>query len=149
MARALRETLAHTDDQTEIWYVAAPTPERTLLIEQGRVAITMYDTEGVAGTSRTYGALTVGGIVRPGTSLRNVTAGQAGEYAVGVATDGTWTFDTITGATLATRQGTPVYVIVATGVLTLTAGSNVRVGTVNYTANFAKVAGTLPIKIGA
>lgn len=153
MAVAIREVFAHTDEKAETWYFDNPTPALTLVVDQGRVAVTLTNTEGVAGTSKTFGPLTVSGIVRPGASNRKATAGGANKKAAGVALDGTWAFasivSTIAGGAAVpttTAQSTPVYVT-AGGALTLESSGNTKVGTVNYVANHAKVAGTLPIKL--
>lgn len=151
MAKALRETFAYTDELTEVWTLDAPTPQYTLVVQNGVAAVTLADTEGVAGKSKVYGALTVSGIVRPGVSNRDVTSGGAGKYGVGVALDGTWTFDQVvssgsTPAPTTTTQGTKVYVTSA-GALTLDSSGNTLVGRVNYIANPTKVAGTLPVKL--
>jgi hypothetical protein len=151
MAKATIEVFAHSDEATEIWYFDAPTPQYTLAVQNGVAAIVLTDTEGVAGTSIVYGPHTVSGIVRPGVSNRDATAGGAGKYAAGVTLDGTWGFEDVvsTGTTPApttTTQGTKVYVT-AGGALTLEASSNTLVGRVNYTADYTKAAGRLPVKL--
>lgn len=153
MAVAIREVFAHTDEKTEVWYFDNATEALTLVVQQGRVAVTLTDTEGVAGVSRVYGPLTVSGIVRPGVSNRDATAGGSGKKGAGVALDGTWTFEdivvTIAGGVAVpttTAQGTAVYVT-SGGALTLESSGNTKIGTVNYVADHAKVAGTLPIKL--
>jgi len=151
MAKALQEVFAHSDAATEVWYLDAPTPAQTLVVQNGVAAITLTDTEGVAGTSIVYGALTVSGIVRPGVSNRDATAGGANKFGVGVTLDGTWLFDGVvssgsTPAPTTTPQGTKVYATGA-GALTLDATSNTLIGRVNYTASFTKAAGLLPVKL--
>lgn len=151
MAKATIEVFAHSDEATEVWYFDAPTPQYTLAIQNGVAAIVLTDTEGVAGTSIVYGAHTVSGIVRPGVSNRKATAGGTGKYAAGVTLDGTWEFEGVvsSGSTLApttTGQSTKVYVT-AGGALTLEASSNTLVGRVNYTADYTKAAGRLPVKL--
>ncbi|KZE41349.1 hypothetical protein [Microbacterium sp. T32] len=151
MAKATIEVFAHSDEATEVWYFDTPTPALTLAVQAGVAAIVLTDTEGVPGTSVTYGPHTVSGIVRPGVSNRDATAGGAGKYAAGVTLNGTWEFDGVvssgtTPTPTTTAQGTKVYVTPG-GALTLDSTSNTLVGRVNYTATYAKAAGRLPVKL--
>lgn len=149
MAVSTGEVFAHTPKLVKIWDFAAATPKGTLAVQSGIVGVTLTDTEGVAKPDETiYGNVKVTGITQPGASNYKATA--VGDFATGVAIDGTWEFEGITGATTATTQNTPVFMDPTTGALTLTSdgADDVRVGVVNYPGTYAKVAGKLPIAIG-
>lgn len=147
MAVATQEVFQRTDALVETWDLGAATPARTLVTKGGRYGVSLTDTVGVAKPDQTlYGNVKLTGITRPGFSNDKATA--IGTYAAGVATDGTWEFEGVTGATASTEQGTPVFATSA-GALTMTASGNTRVGVVNYPATYEKAAGVLPIKIGA
>ncbi|MFT4260348.1 hypothetical protein [Microbacterium sp.] len=147
MAVATQEVFAHTDALVEIWDAGAATPANTLLVKGGRAGVTLTNTAGIA-TKRTkaVGPYDLSAPAFPG--VGNDLATAVGTRATGVAVDGTWEFEGVAGATLATAQTADVYVTGA-GALTLTAGTNTKVGVVNYPATYVKVAGTLPVKIGA
>ncbi len=150
MAVATQEVFAHTDALCEVWKLAAATPARTLVVQGGRVGITLTDTKGVVKASQSLypGGPTVSGVTQPGVGNEDVTWAQgAGDYAVGVATDGTWEFEGVGAAD--TAQGVPVYVTGA-GAVTLTEGSNTKIGVVNYPASYnrGQTPKALPVKIG-
>lgn len=68
-----------------------------------------------------------------------------------IAFDGTYEF-AVTGGLVTTPNETAVYAVVSDGVvtsLTLTAGSNVLFGHVDYPNDYYKRAGILPVRIGA
>ena len=70
------------------------------------------------------------------------------------AFDGTYEFSGVvssgtTPAPTTTAQGVQVYIIPATGALTLASSGNVAYGKVDYPPDYHKVAGTLPVQIGA
>lgn len=153
---ATQEVFAHTDAKVEIWGLVDAHAERSLVKQAGseRYGVTLTDTVGVVKPAKTiYGNVQVTGITQPGVGNEDVTS--MGTHAVGVALDGTWEFEGIvsTGTTPApttTPQGTVVYAE-PDGDLTLEdgGGANFRIGPVNYPGTYAKVAGTLPIQIGA
>lgn len=153
MAKALAQVFSHTDALVQTWGFAAATPARTLAVKSGVVGVTLTDTTGVARPDldiTLYGDVKISGIRQAG--VGNDKASAIGQYAAGVAIDGTWEFDSIvsTGTTPVptnTAQSTPVFVT-AGGALTLESASNTRVGIVNYSASYVKVAGKLPIAIG-
>lgn len=147
MAVATQEVFAHTDAQAEVWDAGQATPAFTLLVKGGRPGITLTDTVGVAKPDQTlYGDVKITGLKRAGYS--NHAADAVGDYATGVATDGTWEFAGVTGADDSTAQGTPVY-LTGAGALTLTEGGNTRVGAVNFTASYDRKTTHTPVKIGA
>lgn len=86
--------------------------------------------------------------------LTSVTYGNGGvgnsasPASASFAFDGSWDL-AVTGATTSTASGVKVYMIPATGVLTLTAGTNIPFGFTDYPEGFAKVAGRAVVKIGA
>ena len=86
--------------------------------------------------------------------LTSVTYGNGGvgnsasPASASFAFDGSWDL-AVTGATTSTASGVRVYMIPATGVLTLTAGTNIPFGFTDYPEGFAKVAGRAVVKIGA
>lgn len=86
--------------------------------------------------------------------LTSVTYGNGGvgnsasPASASFAFDGSWDL-AVTGATTSTASGVRVYMIPATGVLTLTEGTNIKFGFTDYPEGFAKVAGRAVVKIGA
>lgn len=151
MATAIRQTFAHTDALVKTWKLAAATPKYTIVVQDGVVGITLTDTAGLSGTRDIeVGPYTVSAPKFAG--VGNDAADAIGEFAAGVAFDGTFTFEDVvsTGTTpvpTTTDQATPVY-MTAGGDLTLVESGNTRIGIVNYPATYNKVAGTLPIAIG-
>lgn len=146
MVTATQEVFAHTDAQVEIWDLGAATPALTLVSKNGRYGVSLTNTADIA-TKRTkaigpyeFSAPTFAGV-------GNEDATAIGDHATGVATDGTWEFEGITGVTASTAQSTPVYATGA-GALTTTAGSNTKVGEVNFPATYTKATGVAPVKIG-
>jgi hypothetical protein len=127
----------------ELWTLPAT-------VDSGVPVISISNQPGVTETptgdftkSQVVGPYTVSGI--PGGGV-----GYQGKEA-GVYVDGTFVLP-VTGALTTTPQNTSVYAVVAGGVvtsLTLTAGSNVLFGKVNYPKDYVKVAGKLPVQIGA
>lgn len=156
MAVATQEVSAHTDAKAEVWDVTAATPHYSLVKQatSARYGVTLTDTVGVARPDldiTLYGGVKVTGRTQPG--VGNEEADAVGEFATGVAVDGTWEFAGVvsTGSTptpTTTAQGTPVFATSA-GALTLASSGNDRVGAVNYPGTYHKVAGKLPIQIGA
>lgn len=149
MAVATQEVFAHTDAQAEVWDAGVATPARTLLVNSDRIGITLTDTVGVAKPDETlYGGVKITGLTRAGYS--NDEADAVGEFATSVATDGTWEFAGVAGATAATIQGAPVYLDPTAGTLSVTDDGvdDIRVGVVNFTASYDRKATHTPIKIG-
>ncbi|MDF2506238.1 MAG: hypothetical protein K0Q52_97 [Microbacterium sp.] len=148
-ARATQAVFSHThlDGESTIWDVPAGTESRTLVRDGDTFAVTL--TRAPGGTGRDELAIGPFKVSREQlVGVSNEEAVAVGEHAVGVTPHGTWEFEGIVGATVDTPQSTPVYVE-ADGDLTVTEGTNTRVGVVNYPGTYTKVAGTLPIKIGA
>lgn len=86
-------------------------------------------------------------------TLSGIPAGSVGYAAkeAGIYVDGTF-FLPVTGGTVTTPQNTPVYAVVADGVvtsLTLSVGTNKLFGKVHYSKDLVRVAGKLPVQIGA
>lgn len=151
MAVATGQAFSHTDALVKTWKFAAATPKYTLAVQNGVVGVSLTSTTGLAGVDTTViGPYT---ITEPkGFGVGNDKATAIGEFAAGVALDGTFEFAGVvsTGSTPApttTAQNTPVFVTGA-GALTLEAAGNTRVGTVNYPATYTKAAGKLPVAIG-
>lgn len=145
MAVATQAVFSHTDSLVEIWDVAAATPALSLVSKNGRYGVTLTNTKGVTpAESVTVGPYTVSRPVPAGVGNEKVTA--IGGFPTGVATDGTWEFESINGVTTSTAQSTPIY-ITSGGALTTTATSNTKIGEVNYPASYHKVAGVAPVKI--
>lgn len=134
---------ASTDAQREVWDVTAEVPVGTALIaDVDRVGVA-YTPSGGHTTSVVRGGMTLSGIPDGGVGLPALRCS--------VATDGSWEF-AVTGATAATKNGDVVYAIVASGTiteLTLTAGSNVRFGTVNCPEGYVPSAAKIVVKVGA
>lgn len=148
MAQAVQQVFSHTDSQVEIWKLSAATARRTLVKRGSRFGVTLTDTEGVARPDLDkvlYGDVKISGVRKPGVGNDKATA--IGEFATGVATDGTWLFENVTGVNASTEQGVAVYVK-ADNSLTLTATDATKIGEINYPATFTKAAGKAPVKIG-
>ena len=147
MAVATNSVFSHTDALVQTWDLGAATPKGTLVVKNDIIGVTLTNTVGITDTKVTQ----VGpySIVEPTEAgVGNDKATAVGQYAAGVALDGTWEFADITGGTLNTAQGTPVFATSA-GALTLTATDNTRVGVVNFPASYHRTAAkTLPVAIG-
>lgn len=160
MAIANSEVFTHTDAKVVLHDAGAATPRRTLVKLSGndRFGITLTDTVGVARTDLNINlgaGVTISGRTQPGVGNSKATAIDPTD-AVAVATDGTWEFSGVASAadgtgtsSVSAAQGAPVYFHAGTGKLTTTAVSNNLVGYVNYPGTYNKVAGKLPVKIGA
>ena len=147
MAVATQEVFYHTDALVETWDLGAATPALTLVESEGRYGVSLTNTAGITTkVTQTIAEFTISGPTRAG--VGNDKADAVGDHAAGVAVDGTWEFEGITGATASTTQGAPVY-ITSAGALTMTDSGNTLIGYVNYPATYVKAAGTLPVKIGA
>ncbi|MDF2691708.1 MAG: hypothetical protein K0S65_91 [Labilithrix sp.] len=135
------------DGSTTIWDVPAGTEGLTLVREGDVFGVTITRAPGGSDVDTIeVGPFT---ITRPKlVGVGNEEATAVGDTATGIALGGTYEFDGIAVAPTTTPQATPVYAD-ADGDLTLTATDATRVGIVNYPATYTKVAGTLPIKIGA
>ena len=85
-----------------------------------------------------------------GMTLSGIPAGGVGLKGreVTLAFDGTWEYP-VTGGTAATAQGVKVYVIAASNTLTTTAGSNVGFGYIDWSPDYDRTRGVLPVRIGA
>jgi len=130
---------AHTEGLTEFWTLAATTGSGVPVVSiNDQPAITLTGT-GDFVKSEALGPYTISGIPAGGVGLAAKEAS--------IATDGTWTV-AVAGGLVATPQNTLVYFIKATGLLTLTVGTNVLFGKVNYPKGGIRVAGSLPVKIG-
>lgn len=151
MAIAIGSTFSHTDTLVKTWAFTAATPKGTLAVQNGVVGVTLTNTTGLAGRKVTeIGPYQVSEPIAAGVGNDKATA--IGQYAAGVAIDGTWPFAEIvsSGSTpvpTTTPQGTPVF-LTSAGALTLAASGNTRVGVVNYPPTYNKAAGKLPIAIG-
>lgn len=147
MVVAIQEVFAHTDALVEIWDMGAESPAFTLIAKNGRYGVSLTPTSDITGTDDiVWGPFTLSRAKQGGVGNDLATAIDATQ-AAGVATDGTWEFDTITGVTTSTAQSTPIY-ITAGGVLTTSASGNTLIGETNYPATYTKAAGVAPIKIG-
>ena len=146
MVVATQEVFSHTDGLVEVWGFTDPTPERTLVVKDGRFGVVLTNTTGVPGTDEIeLGPYTVS---RPKPAgVGNDAATAVGARAAGVATDGTWEFEGITGVTASTAQGVAIYATANAAELTTTAAGNTKVGVVNYPATYTKAAGKAPVKI--
>lgn len=151
MAVATASVFSHTDALVKTWSFTDPTPKYTLVVQDDVVGVTITNTPGITARKVTeIGPYEISEPTEAG--VGNDKATSIGQYAAGVAIDGTFTFREVvsSGATpvpTSTPQGTPVF-LTAGGQLTLVDTSNTRVGTVNYSATYQKAAGKLPIAIG-
>lgn len=151
MAVATASVFSHTDALVKVWNFAAPTPKGTLAVQNGVVGVSLTNTTGLTGRKVTeIGPYEISEPTPAGVGNDKATA--VGQYAAGVAIDGTFSFTDIvsSGSTpvpTSTAQGTPVF-LTSAGALTLAASGNTRVGVVNYPATYQKAAGKLPIAIG-
>lgn len=117
--------------------VPAGTRSGDHLIVEGRPAVAITD-RGDATKSFELGGITLSGLLSGGSGLEDNEAS--------LAFDGTWEF-AVPGSTLTTAQGASVYRTTA-GALTLTEGTNVLFGVVDYPIGYHKAAGRLPVRIG-
>jgi hypothetical protein len=146
MAVATQEVFYHTDALVETWDLGAATPALTLVSKNGRFGVSLTNTAGITTKrTKTLGPYEISAPTFAGVGNEQATA--IGDHAAGVAVDGTWEFEGITGVTTSTTQSTPVYVTGA-GALTLTATGSTKVGEINFPATYAKAAGVAPVKIG-
>lgn len=122
----------------EVWPVAAEVASGTPLINTGRAGVALTASGG-STRSVISGPYTISGIPSGGVGLDAL--------EVSVATSGTFEF-AVAGGLTTTPQNTVVY-ITSGGALTLTSSGNTAWGRVNYPKGYARVAGTLPVKIGA
>jgi hypothetical protein len=116
------------------------------------------------GTPVTFGAgnLPAVSITASGNGTKTQTTGLAGNVtsitftnggvglAAGAATfafDGTWEF-AVTGATTSTLNDVEVFIIPASGLLTLTSTSNVHYGWTDYPEGFTKENGRAAVRVG-
>lgn len=140
---ATQEVFAHTEALCEVWTAISTVGSGAALMSaNSQPAVGMTGT-GDYTTSEVVGPYTLSGIPAGGVGL----VGKE----ISVAVDGTWEFP-VTGGLTSTAQNTIVYAVVATGEitsLTLTATGNVAFGKVNYPKDYVKVAGVLPVKVGA
>lgn len=137
-------------------YRGDPRKNRERVVPEGTVSgdpLLLDDGPAVALTSR--GDATKSFTTPQGYTLSGVESGGVGNAtdSATVAFDGTYEFEGVvssgtTPAPTTTAQSTAVY-ITAAGALTLTATDNDLFGHVDYPPDYHKVAGTLPIRIGA
>lgn len=127
----------------EVWTLAATVgPDVPVISISDQPGLTSTGTGDFVKTSA-LGPYTLSGIPAGGVGL----VGK--ECSVYV--DGTFVL-LVTGGLVTTPQNTPVYAVVAAGVvtsLTLTAGTNKLFGKVHYNKDFVRTAGALPVQIGA
>lgn len=88
----------------------------------------------------------------PGLGVTSITYKNGGQgLAAGEATfafDGTYEF-AVTGALTSTGNDVQVYIVPATGVLTLTSSGNTAYGKTDFPKDYRKKAGRAAVKIGA
>ena len=135
------EVFASTDGLREVWPVTAEVAKGTALLNGARAGVA-FTASGGHTTSETIGGMTISGVLDGGVGLDALQGS--------IATDGTFEFP-VTGATASTANGTKVYAVVASGLitgLTLTAGSNTYWGVVNNPQGYAPANGIACVKIG-
>lgn len=138
---ATQEVFASTDSLRETWKVTAEVAQGTALVN-GTLAGVAYTPSGGMTGSKTVGPYTISGIPTGGASLKPL--------EVSVARDGSWMFP-VTGVTSSTANGTPVYAVVASSLvtgLTLTSSTNTLFGHVNQPAGQAPSSTAASVKIG-
>ena len=129
----------YTGEKTRVWDLGATfAPGLPVKSASNEPGVTITGTGNFTRSQVGPGPTTISGIPAGGVGLE-------GNEAT-VATDGTWEFP-VTGGLTTTPNNTLVY-ITAGNALTLTAGSNVKYGVVDYPKDYVKVAGTLPVKLG-
>lgn len=139
---ALNMLYKYSPAKTQTW----PVPAGTLA---GSPVVSIANVPGVALTSRGDTRLTVGlstgtQITEPGGGVGNIATEAT------VARDGTFVLP-VTGVTAATPKNTPVYAVVAAGVvtsLTLTVGANVLFGKIVSALGSASAAAAA-VEVGA
>lgn len=141
----------YTESQTKVRTLGSTVLEGTPLLDPAddRPAVALTNS-GDATKTITTADIPIGGTVETLT-YKNGGVGLIGKETT-LAYDGTWEFDVVsTGTTPAptsTAQGDPVY-IKSDGGLTLASSGNTIYGHVDYPIDYNKVAGKLPVRIGA
>lgn len=152
------EVFYHTDAKVVLHDAGAATPQGTLVKLTGndRFGVTLTDTQGVATDDIEIGPFTFNMGEQPGVGNTLATSIDPDGFAVAIATDGTWSFTGAASAADGTgtssasvAQGAAVYFHAGTGKVTTATIANNLVGYVNFPATAIRVAGTLPVKIGA
>lgn len=151
-SEALHIIYKYTESQTRVRTLAATVNANTPVLDPAddRPAVTLTRS-GDAVSTVTSATVPLGGGVTS-ISYANGGVGLVGKE-VTLAYDGTFEFagvvsTGVTPAPTSTAQGDPVY-ITSGGELTLSSSGNTIYGHVDYPLDYFKVAGTLPIRIGA
>lgn len=126
--------------------IAPSTPPTTI---QPGVPVLLPDGAAVSLTASGNGTVVQTTNLPTGVTSITTTNGGVGLAAgeASFAFDGTWELP-VTGALTTTADGTAVYIVLATGVLTLTESTNSLYGYTDYPRGYNKVAGRAPVKIG-
>lgn len=142
----------YDEKKTRVRTLAATVQSGTPLLDpaDARPAIALTNS-GDATKTVTTSDIPIGGGVTTLT-YPNGGVGLVGKETT-LAYDGTWEFDGVvssgtTPAPTSTAQGVQVYIITATGALTLASSGNTAYGKVDYPTDYNKVAGVLPVRIG-
>lgn len=133
----------YTEAKTREWEVGSNVQAGTLVIVNDQIGVTLTASGGTTESDT---------LPNGDTLVHNIGGRGNKPDAATVATDGTWLFpvagvtdgETVGGS--GTAKGTKVYRVTADGSLTLTAGGNTLVGTID---DGAIVSGVAPVQIGA
>lgn len=146
---ALNKIFASTEERhrsrTLASITAPSTPPTTI---QPGTPVLFPDGGAVALTASANGTKTQTNPVPGVTTITYTNAGvgvPAGEAVF--AFDGTWDF-AVTSAGTSTAAGAPVYIILASGALTLTASTNTLFGYTDYPVGYVKESGRAAVRIG-
>lgn len=145
--KVYKETTERDRERLLAAIIAPSTPPTTI---QPGTPVLFPDGGAVALTASGNGTVTQTTDLPPGLTSVTYTNGGVGNLS-GAATfafDGTFDLP-VTGALTTTVSGTNVYIVLATGALTLTVGTNTHFGWTDYPRDYAKVAGRAPVRIGA
>lgn len=123
---ALNVIFSDIESERRVTKVGNDIAPGTPLIVGGRPVVTITGSRDYAGNAISFSVSGVSTIIAGGRGGESL---PADDYAT-VSPTGTYAFD-VTGATVATQPGTVVYRTTA-GALTLTAGTNVKFGVVEF-----------------
>jgi hypothetical protein len=124
-------------------------PTSTPTTIQPGVPVTFTDGPAVSLTASGNGTKTQTTNLAAGVSSITYANGGVGLAAgeASFAFDGTFEF-AVTGALTSTADGVEVFIVPASGALTLTSSGNVHYGWTDYPRGYTKEAGRAPVKVG-
>ena len=137
---ALNLVYRNTDSQNRVEDLGKTlAPGLPVVSKAGLPATTVTGSADYVKTDTAFG-MTLSGIPAGGVGLKG--------KEVTLAFDGTWEYP-VTGGTAATAQGVKVYIVPDSTYLTTTSDSNVEFGYIDWSPDYDRTRGVLPVRIGA